>query len=458
MPTLRRRTLPLALVLCILTAIAAAVFIRQALACPIEIPPQPLRTLYKFSDRIIVARVGHTEVVEVEEHVSHVRTALYVTENVKGEGDALVWFYHWVSPEDVGAAESNPDESESDVSLASTDGRAVPRYKQGDRLLVFLEKRKEGGYEVDNEGYGVKKLLDDDLKIYLERIKELSDITRREPPDKAALAEWLVRCAEEPATRWEGAYELMLSADALEREGRKQETPPAEATGGADASALDVASTAPVPMESVRGEESGDALDLSPVAVADGGGTTDAPAPPLMQFNSETAQFRLPVTLRRAPRDPSLAAALSEDQKRRLADALFSAEKIEEGEGALLQVVKNFGDARFAPFLVAQLRRVEDNPPYQVEEWLTILANAMKSEEAVELTGKYSENVTYYEEERAVESDVEEAEEEEIVDQKELDAREAAGNERARKKRSDMLKELLTRVERIAASAELARQ
>src|SRR5215207_5200977 len=139
----RRRTLRLAALLAftLLTTTAAAVFIRRALACPVEVPPQTLRTLYRHSDRVVVARVGHTEVVEREESSSYVRTALHVTREVKGKDERQAAFvYHTVWDEDG-------------VEKPGT-------YKQGEQLLLFLERSDEEGregYTVDDADFGVKK-------------------------------------------------------------------------------------------------------------------------------------------------------------------------------------------------------------------------------------------------------------------------------------------------------------
>ncbi|HEX6623636.1 MAG TPA: hypothetical protein VF064_07980 [Pyrinomonadaceae bacterium] len=450
----RRRTLRLAalLALTLLTTAAAAAFIRRALACPIEIPPQTLRTLYKHSDRIVVARVGHTELVERDEDSSQVRTALHVARNVKGKDEGPVVFVHhstWV---------------EEGVEKPGT-------YKQGEQLLVFLERgdEEEGRavYTVDDATYGVKMLSDDDLKVYLARIDELAGIEGRKPADKAALVEWLVRCAEEPATRWEGAYELMVSTQALEHSKEQRERQPSEAEIRAS-----------VPKHHATAEEyEADVARALAVAWGEAAVAPTSPAPPpgeaALAPPPGVAVEREPVELRRAtPRDPSLAAALSEEQQRRLADALFGAEKIGVGEGALLHVVKGFQDARLVPFLVAQLRRVEDNPPTEAEEWLAVLSEVSNNEEAVHLITNYSANVTYYEEEEemtagdesagtdkaAAVDEEESAGTDEEFDQKEQDARDAAATERATKKRSALLKDLLARVERILASPDVAHQ
>jgi hypothetical protein len=262
----------------------------------------------------------------------------------------------------------------------------------------------------------------------------------------------------------------MVSAGALESLKGQKEDPPSEA---------EIIASVDKHHATVEAYEANVARAL---AAARGEAVAVAPAPSLaaeqapppdaaLGPNVVKVAERLPPELRRAvARDPSLAGALTEEQKRRLADALFGAEKIGEGEGALLHVVKGFRDARLVPFLVAQLRRVEDNPPIEAEEWLAVLSEVMNNEEAVEIITGYSANVTYYEEEETAggesaetaeagagdEAESNEADEE--ADQKEMEAREAAATERATKKRSAMLKDLLARVERILAAPEVARR
>lgn len=452
----RRRALPLAALAFTMLTISAAFVVRRALACPVEIPPQTLRTLYKHSDRIVVARVGHTEVVEPDENSAHVRTALHVARNLKGKDEGPVVFVHHETWEEEGVEQPGT-------------------YKQGEQLLVFLERHGEegddeearGGYTVDNATYGVKKLSDEDLKVYLARISELEQIEAQKTPDKTALVEWLVRCAEEKATRWEGAYELMLSAQALERANEEKEHPvdPARAALIAELSVDKHSATVEEYEAAVkRAREAAEAAAQSPSPAPAPGPPSDVNEDDLRRHTVGPGGREETVETRRAtPRDPSLAAALGENQKRRLADALFGAEKMGEGEDALLQVVKDFGDARLVPFLVAQLRRVEDDAPPEAEAWLTVLSHVMKSEAALDLVMNYSENVTYYDYAIGELTDKidegEEAEEtEKELTQEEQDAQEAAAIERARKKRSVMFKELLANVERILAAPQVARQ
>ncbi|HEY6504492.1 MAG TPA: hypothetical protein VIZ28_11005 [Chitinophagaceae bacterium] len=82
--------------------------------------------------------------------------------------------------------------------------------------LVFLDKReKEDGYEIHALSYGVKHgLSETEYAIYRTRIKEMQtiikDYDKKECTD--VILDWLVKCAAEKCTRWEGVYELSPSS------------------------------------------------------------------------------------------------------------------------------------------------------------------------------------------------------------------------------------------------------
>jgi hypothetical protein len=85
------------------------------------------------------------------------------------------------------------------------------QYPFGKTVLAFLawdDKRK--GYIAPGLSYASKALEADDLKLYLERIGELSQIPEEKRAEKPSdeTVDWLVRCIEHPSTRWEGAYEF----------------------------------------------------------------------------------------------------------------------------------------------------------------------------------------------------------------------------------------------------------
>jgi hypothetical protein len=461
MQRIRRALAP---VLVAAAALSAAYAVRSALACPLFLQPQTLHGLYKQSTRVVVARVGRTEVVRTQGTVALVRTALSVSEDVKGAGERFVNLYRL---EVVTDGSAGPPIIALPGPLGGAPEAAEPLYKEGERRLLFLEPRAGGdGYEVNYERFGVKALADDALKVYVERMKELAAITRQEPEDKAALAEWLVRCAEEPATRWEGAFELRQSALAhMIREAREAEAGEEVSDEGEEESAED---------EEAEADEAGEAAEESEqpseapaesegqeAPTADGGTVSKLSQ---LEAASKTAAANVAAggdallrrsELRFTPPDPSLAPLLTDAQKRRLADALFGAREMGEGEGALLQLVSDFGDPRFPGFVLAQLHRVEDDPPNEADVWLRTLAESLGNKELIEEAADFSTSLVREvpDEERPTDADESAAVQPKPPETPE--AREAAFNaalERSRSRRSAALKAIVARLEQFIAT------
>jgi hypothetical protein len=103
---------------------------------------------------------------------------------------------------------------------------APARYEVGTRVLAFLDRsKKSGDFMTHALSYGAKTLSDDDLALYGKRVKE--ELAILELPDYQkrlfAQVEWLVTCAEQAATRWEGAYELAREGDFMSEYQRGEE-------------------------------------------------------------------------------------------------------------------------------------------------------------------------------------------------------------------------------------------
>jgi len=440
MPRIRRALAP---VLLAAAALACACALERALACPLSRQPQTLLVLYKNSERVVVATAGVSEVMATERGLRLVRTALHVKEDLKGSGERLVHYYH---------LEMARGESDA-LPFVFVNGslRALPQFEQGERFLFFLERREGGeGFEVNDEGYGVKALPDAELKVYRERIKELAAVTREEKENKAALVEWLVRCAEEPATRWEGAYELQRSAVALKWENERAAQAAAEADKNEEAEA-----------EEADGEKEEEAEDSDEESEEEADGEeaeTDEDAAPeatpdVTLVPNATPLWQRP-EMRFTPPDTTLVPLLDAGQKRRLADALYGVREMEPGENALLDVVKDFGETAFPVFVFAQLRRVEDDPPYAADSWLNALASSLDSKELVQLAEGYARGQFYEapaaaggadgDKQKQPESDEERAE------------RYRVAHERAQRKKSVALKAVLSQVELFLATGAVA--
>jgi hypothetical protein len=363
----------------------------------IAMPVFPLRELYNQSEHIVVARVGKSSKVETEGEARLIKTRLQVSSTLKGSSrERVVDVYHWVYGE------------EDEI------------YTSGANLLLFLKPREGGkeaakhGYEVVDTQRGVKKLSEADLQVYLQRIDELATILSKEKPDPAEIAEWLVRCAEDPATRWEGTYELAQSVDSLPEAESEDSEEPAE-----DTEAAVEAEEAPV--EETESDAVEEATETEP--------------------EDEQAS------------EPALAALLTTAQKERLTHTLFNIKTITEKDRGLIELVRHWDDGRLVPFLLAQLKQMEANPSRYAEDVLYIISDVLKDDDLREFAEQYGTNASYEDIEAEEEAAAAEAEEAEVGEDAEdvEDAEEAAAikvdQAEARQNRSEMLRKFIALVE-----------
>jgi hypothetical protein len=314
-------------------------------------PPQPLRALYKSSELIVVARVRDSRKVEHDGDAVLMKSALTISSTLKGQTrKSTVYVYDWLYGEE-----------------------AEPRFVIGDDLLVFLKRREEkqtrktkDDYEVNDSRYGVKKLSAADRAVYVSRIKELREIKQPEV-NSPEIVEWLVRCAEEPATRWEGASELARSARALREGDQKDEEDP-------DA------------------EESDDD-DVDEPSVASAGVAAAKEAEDITPANDEEVS------------ETTLISMLTSGQKERLAAALFGTVVVGDEELELIEIEKDLRDPRLLSFLISQLHALETDPPVLVYAIVNDVAELMHNEEITRLAEEYNEKALYVDENDASDDD-----------------------------------------------------
>lgn len=347
-------------------------------------PSLPLRSLYDMSDLIVTARVGKSVGVKKQEDNAFMKTALDVSATLKGERKrSTVYVYHW----GWGGDKTFPG-----------------GHTTGDKLLLFLKRSEEHkGYELIDNYYSVKKLPDNELDIYTQRIEELAAITRQAEPDASAITEWLVRCAEESATRWEGAGELAQETEQLNDDAE-------------DVDDTDEASTE----------------DAEPVGLSS------------QQVNELTS------TVNKGDGNVNFAALLTDKQKDRLKSALYKTTEIQERDLELVQIVKTWKDKQLVPYLVWQLRQVEEDPPVVAAKIINIIAEMLNDEEITSLADEYTANATY-EDLNEEEVDVSEAagdESEPDEDEDEDVATEKIDAATAKQQRSEMVKKFLAAVEK----------
>jgi hypothetical protein len=168
------------------------------------ITPRPLRKLVIESEYIIrgkVIKVGR--------------------DTLKKEDYKRVTDYAIVSVKEVLQGQLR----ENEVRINFTSAMICPEpgvFYENEEVLTFIDKidakQEKGSYSIHALSYGVKHGLDEKgFSIYKARINEMQDMVREPntPEQQQSILEWLVRCAEEPVTRWEGVAELYGDRDRM---------------------------------------------------------------------------------------------------------------------------------------------------------------------------------------------------------------------------------------------------
>ena len=178
----------------IITLLAFGGLIVNAFAYPI--PPRPLRQLVIESEYIIIGYVVKTFDKKRNEGDLSSRVArIAVLENLQGN---II--------KDTIEINFNPN-----MVCPSPDN-----YFDSTYVISFVKKdTKSGKFYTHALSYGAKTLEKDEIEIYKQRISEIQQILKipKTEKQKTETVEWLVKCAENEPTRWEGTYELSPERD-----------------------------------------------------------------------------------------------------------------------------------------------------------------------------------------------------------------------------------------------------
>lgn len=303
--------------------------------------PQSLLSLYRQSDVILVGRFDKTVegpiIAEKRDHsVIKLQKYFDISSSLKGENIKIFVLedsvYKFHAAADGGSATALDRNDFEDFDIADSDDGL----RSGNSVLLFLRK-KEGSedYELTDRADGIKKMSDEDLAIYAKRIGELNYIFDTPNVDQTEVIKWLVRCAEEPATRWEGAFELLQSAERLAWQ--QKQSP--DCIGAFCQNENDL-------------KNSGRQAD---------------------------------------PAD--LSKSLTDYQRGQLLDILFSngsgQKKLVRGDRELLELAGQWGDKRLACYLVDRLRDGSKNA-YENAQVITMIAKTFKDQQIAQLIETYN--------------------------------------------------------------------
>ncbi len=172
----------------IVTVIFLLIGMQPLYAYPIT--PRPLRKLIIESQYIVYARVIDVDAVTDQNPLTDHKAILVVEQLYQGDklNDTL------------------------DVYFNSAMTCPMPAvYEKGTMVLAFLDRVKDKNqYQTHALSYGSKKMTWDAISAYKERIIEMQQINNLTDvvEKNTKTIDWLVRCATNPDTRWEGVYEL----------------------------------------------------------------------------------------------------------------------------------------------------------------------------------------------------------------------------------------------------------
>ena len=373
-------------------------------ACPVIIP-ETLLSLYRNSDAIFIARFDKAEDADIVEDsdrdtVLNVRKEFYVSSALKGELRKLFVLeereyrykqipYNQTPPDEPAEAEEN-DEGDAPYSR--------PTLKPGDTVLLFLKEQHNPNGTVTlgltHFRDAIKKISGERLDAYEASIRDLNSIFGgKTKADDAKIVDWLVRTAQDPLTRWEGAFELQQSYQAMQwQESSKQE---AEEEESKEVETSDETAAAEEPEETEAAE----------------------PEVEIKSEESDAEKFDNAV----------YARLLTDAQKQTLMNVLVepAAEQtgaadpkpMSEGDHVLIQLVSNWGNSKLAKVLLEKIQR-EGEDPYAVYRLMETMVSVLGDEELEKVADEYGD--VYYEDaDSVVESD---DDEEEVADEEESPA------------------------------------
>ncbi len=346
----------------------------QARYCPDE-PPSTLLSLHRKSEAIYVAKFEKRtdgDVVQTSEDSTTIRVSDHFSISSTLKGENQKFFVRTYDDYRYTGAQSEEIEMEEGI-----DDSEMP--KPGDTVLLFLSRNteseeggeaeaakdsKEGpGLDVVHYRDGIRKVKDGDLGVYESRLKELNGIFSSKKPSDSAIAAWLIKCIEEPATRWDGAFDLMEGFEAIKwKEAREDEKKQKAESGEASEE------------DEIEYREDPNELDRAAFAKA----LTDAQKNLLLGIAIDNL----------SPADTEKKTA-----------------ELSNGDSILLEVVKNWGDARLARAGIDRLQNSSDDV-WVKTTLMSLVAGLFEDKELSEIAEEFG-TIAYQNADAAMGSDEE---------------------------------------------------
>ena len=364
--------------------------ITYARRCPDE-PPTTLLSLYKKSDAIFVGTFDKTtvgDVISEDEHSTMVNLSDHYSISSTLKGTTQKFFVNTYEQYRY-KGEGDAQEIEEEEGYGFGD-----RAKPGDTVLLFLkfktedEEKKSDKLELDVVHYrdAIRPVKASEVSSYEARIKDLNGIFSDKKADDADILKWILRCIDDPVTRWDGAFELLTSFQTLEwkKEQEKEREKEAEKEVATDSEADAQITGEKTEASDEQAEESHD------TEFAEEEGFDNSAYATLLTAEQKDALTSVALNLK---------PETSENQE----DPESEGEKpaLNEGDRVLFELVKRWGDSRLAAAMLDRLR-VTGEETYEKLAWMTLIAQVLKDTELSSLSEKFSE-ISYREDDETIE-------------------------------------------------------
>jgi hypothetical protein len=181
-----------------------------------------LLSLYIRSDSVMIGRFDKKQDVATERigdgyTRAATRTSYDITSVLKGENAKFVSIDGEEFRYIVQKGNKLPREAIFVDDMQSSTDRDP---ESGDTVILFLKKQGDS-YDLVDDRDGVRRIEPNEEGVFTTRITELNSIFKSGKVDPEQVADWLVRCATERATRWDGTHELMQGFRHLEWQTQK---------------------------------------------------------------------------------------------------------------------------------------------------------------------------------------------------------------------------------------------
>jgi hypothetical protein len=356
--------------------------------CPDE-PPSTLLSLYRKSDAIFVGTFDKTtvgDVISEDEHSTMINVSDHYSISSTLKGTTEKFFVH--------TYEQYRYKGEDGAEEIEEEGYEYGP-KVGDTVLLFLklaeaeeedDGKEKGTRELEVVHYrdAVKPVDASELSPFEARIKDLNGIFSSKKVDDADIVRWLLKCIEDPVTRWDGAFELLTSFQSLEwkKEQEAEKEKAEEKSEEENEVPTDTDADAEITGERVEAADEEDKNSEE------------------LEVAEEEEEFD----------NSAYASLLTAEQKDMLTNIAINSkpeadgsENVEirrgDGDGVLFELVKRWGDSRLAAAMLDRLRVTAEN--YEKSSWMDSIAQVLKDSELKTLAERYSE-ISYREDDETI--------------------------------------------------------